>query len=291
MNTLREMANFDRNIIAANSRYDAKYIEYFTGIKAVYLPSWCGDCDGAYNNVRGGSPRDWGSSLVPLYAPVRKEVLIIPYRSNLDRTRWDTGKNIEDHPIYKSMAVAMRRARSENLMSSVKFIKDVYGDSNPLHLVDHPAVVVIPYQVSTISLFEVYRMSVPMFVPSLKLLKEWCWEHDLMWEATYGWPERSKDVADRSSGSVPDPNGPPHEKQTGKLSESKSEWEKRFDYWMPLADFYQFKHIVYFDSWEDFFVELENTDLFKVSENMRNENELQRKALVEEWSSILTRVK
>jgi hypothetical protein len=31
-----------KNTIAANNLYDAKYIEYFTGIKAKVIPSYCG---------------------------------------------------------------------------------------------------------------------------------------------------------------------------------------------------------------------------------------------------------
>ena len=37
----------------------------------------------------------------------------------------------------------------------------------------HPAAVVIPYQVSFMTFFELYRMNIPLFVPSPELLARW----------------------------------------------------------------------------------------------------------------------
>ena len=47
---------------------------------------------------------------------------------------------------------------------------------------------------STISFFEFYRAAMPMFVPSVKLLRSWVVEHGIMWERIYGTPKRQ--VAD-----------------------------------------------------------------------------------------------
>jgi hypothetical protein len=62
---LRAIARNPRNIIAANNVYDQVYIKYFTGLDAMYLPSWCGD-----NSVT--------------YLPTRLEILLGPSRDNLD---------------------------------------------------------------------------------------------------------------------------------------------------------------------------------------------------------------
>lgn len=32
-------------LLVANSVYDVEYIHYFTGIRPIYIPSWCGDLD------------------------------------------------------------------------------------------------------------------------------------------------------------------------------------------------------------------------------------------------------
>jgi len=50
--------------------------------------------------------------------------------------------------------------------------------------------------VSTISFFEFYRAAMPMFVPSVTLLRRWVIEHGIMWERIYGTPKRQVSDAD-----------------------------------------------------------------------------------------------
>ena len=57
-------------------------------------------------------------------------------------------------------------------------------------------------QVSTMSLFEYYRMNIPLFAPSLSLLKVWCDRYDLMWERSYGWPVRHRELIAEGFGEV-----------------------------------------------------------------------------------------
>ena len=47
-------------------------------------------------------------------------------------------------------------------------------------------VVLIPYQASTMFFFQLYRASVPMLVPSKRLMVEWVRDHRLLWEYLYG---------------------------------------------------------------------------------------------------------
>ena len=104
------------------------------------------------------------------YKPIRKEVMIVPYRSNLDRGRFETDiREPKDHPII----LDIQKAKSSK-NTQIKMISDIYKDANPLHMNDHPAVIIMPYQISTMNLVELYRLNIPMFCPSLKLLKEWC---------------------------------------------------------------------------------------------------------------------
>ena len=183
------------------------------------------------------SVQGWDSSITDDYQPTRKEVMIVPYRSNLDRTRFEQNvRKPKNHPIIKDIKKATSSKNTE-----IKLISDIYKDSNPLMMTRHPAIIIMPYQISTMNLIELYRLNIPTFCPSLELLKEWCKRYDLMWEAHYGWPERLTDLIESGATAVPDPNG-----EYGMDKESE-EWERMFDYWMPLADFYQFEHITYFD--------------------------------------------
>ena len=38
----KRIARYNRVPVLANNMYDAKYIEYLTGVEALVLPSWCG---------------------------------------------------------------------------------------------------------------------------------------------------------------------------------------------------------------------------------------------------------
>ena len=60
-------------------------------------------------------------------------------------------------------------------LCSFKFsrIRDLYPHFEYSDLVKHRAIVLIPYQVSIMSLFEYYRMCIPLFVPSTALLAKW----------------------------------------------------------------------------------------------------------------------
>lgn len=121
---LRAIAAHPRNVVAANNRYDAEYIKYFTGIKDVpVLPNFC-----AYTNVN--------------YAPSKPQILIGP------------GRGINEK-LHREL---QQRAARTNL----KFarIRDLYPHFEYSDLVKHRAIVLIPYQVSIMSIFEYYRMCV-----------------------------------------------------------------------------------------------------------------------------------
>jgi len=211
--------------------------------------------------------------------------MIVPYRSNLDRSRFELNlRKPKNHPIIKDIQNAKSAKDTE-----IKLISDVYDDSNPLHMTHHPAVIIMPYQISTMNLVELYRLNIPMFCPSLQLLKKWCREHDLMWEVHYGWPERLDEVigGEEKNTRVPDPNG------SYNMDKNSDEWEEMFDYWVPLADFYQYEHITYFDSWQEFFDKFDamsKGDLEEVSSKMRKVNSLEEGKLVDQWRAIFRRV-
>jgi len=119
-------------------RYDAEYVKYFTGLKDVpVLPNYC-----AYTKVS--------------YSPTRSQVLIGP------------GRGIKDQ-LYRELKAAARGTR----FASMARLRDLYPRFEYKDLAAHPAIVLIPYQVSIMSLFEYYRMAIPLFVPSPSLLAQW----------------------------------------------------------------------------------------------------------------------
>ena len=286
-----ELARHPQHTVAANSRYDVEYIKYHTGVDALYLPSWCGDSDGSYGDPRN---ENWlGSSIVPMYMPTRDEVVIAPTepmysnQSSLGRTRKHVrGKEPHDpftHPVYLDLRRALEQhAGRADKRPIVRFISELYDtpfdSSNLMH---HPALVILPHDVSMISLFEYYRMAIPLFVPSLALLKQWCHEHDLLWERHVGRPARQVDlIAPHRRLDVPDPN-----------AATDGAWA----HWAPLSDFYTLPHMHYFDSFDDLIEQLSHDDidsiLQRTSAAMRAHNQQQRAELSAQWGAILAKIR
>ena len=169
----------------------------------------------------------------------------------------------------------------QKLNSSVKLmnLRSVYGHYKYSDLTAHEGMVYVPYQVSVMSLFEQYRMNIPMFFPSLDLLAEWQLKHHVMnertWAMVHGRVSRGSPLPGLYPG-VPDPN-----------SETNATAIK---YWIKYADFYQWPNIIYYDSAEDLVRKMRSTDLKDISEKMKIYNKEFKRTLEGKWSEILTRV-
>ena len=197
---LRRIAEREGNVVAANNMFDVRYIKYHTGLDAMYLPSWC-EPSVVYQPMDG------------------MPYLLGPYRDNLggelvngtDVAAWS-------HPLFKGLSEALRGTPIQ-----MRRMRELYGGSYSWrHVVRHPAIVYIPYQVSTMSFFEFYRMNIPIFVPTAELLTEWVFTHGVMWERIYGAPERLYNVSS-------EPDSP---------NDNRSLW-----YWLQQCDYYVFPHV------------------------------------------------
>ncbi|CAF4662338.1 unnamed protein product, partial [Rotaria sp. Silwood2] len=124
-----------------------------------------------------------------------------------------------------------------------------------------------------------YRMNIPLFFPSLDLLTEWHYTYRVVNERT--WDGISGDVKNASKISgvlgsdIPDPN---------------NEFDRNaIRYWLKFSDFYQWPHIIYFNSTDELVIKLKTTNLAQVSSNMKVYNANVRKHLFEQWRQILQR--
>ncbi|CAF4419473.1 unnamed protein product [Rotaria sp. Silwood2] len=245
---LQIIASDPRNVIAGNNLYDAEYIRYFTGIKAIVLPSLC-----AYTKAS--------------YRPRRQKPFII---ANMNT------KN------FLSQFMSMLNDSFKRLKISIPIghLRDVYkGHYEYFQLAQHPGIIHIPYQVSVMSLFEQYRMNIPLFFPSLDLLTEWHYTYRVVNERTWDGISGNIKNASRISGvlgpDIPDPN---------------NEFDRdAIRYWLKFSDFYQWPHIIYFNSTDELVIKLKTTNLAQVSSNMKVYNANVRKHLFEQWRQILQR--
>jgi len=240
-------------IVAANNLYDVEYIKYFTGIEPEYLPSWCDQ------NV--------------LYSPTEPEVLVGPYRDNLDFPRFSEDEAMK-HPIMVEMFSEANKARQEGkIVPKLVRMRSRYREYTWEQIASHPAIVLVPYQASTISFFEFYRVAIPIFCPSKRLMSKWHDEYGLMWERIYGHPSRPEFL---------------------KRSERKnpnSETKESFEDWNQFSDCYNFPHVQLYDSAEDLIRRLQTVEFFDISAKMQAFNRKQKAQLKERWSEIFAQAR
>ena len=250
---LRAIASNPRNTIAANNRFDAEYIQHFTGIHNIkVLPNYCG-----YTNTT--------------YMPTRSEILIGP--SRLARTA--------EHLVDELKQAANMTNMLQSTSKSFLRIREKYGHFEYSDLASHPAIVIIPYQVSVMSFFEYMRMGIPLFAPAISLLAKWQKEYTILDEISWNCVhQRCREPS----------HIPPHPNSTHFPYDPNDTIDvTSIAYWLQFADFYQFPHITYFNNWEDLFYKLEHADFPKIHEQMMAMNQQQMKQLRIDWAEILYR--
>ena len=252
---LKAIHSNPRNIIAANNLYDAEYIKYFTGIQdVIVLQSFC-----AYTNVH--------------YKPSRKEILIGPGRG-----------------VKPKILQQLKEAGSKNGLSLAP-LRDLYPHFEYSDLIQHRVIVLIPYQVSIMSIFEYYRMEIPIFVPSPKLLAKWQLEYRLMnertWSGVYG-KFKSKSNIEKDSAIVDNPHL--YIKDLNKYDPNNENDPKAIEFWIQFSDFYVWPYIKTFDSIDELMTMLKShndEDLLDISKQMRIYNEETKADLLKKWNYII----
>jgi hypothetical protein len=248
---LRRVAASPYNVVAANNMYDLEYVKYFTGLQNVQLlPSHCG-----YVKAK--------------YSPSRPQILI--------------GPGHDERLIPEALVEGLyEAARNTNLQFSR--IGDLYERYEFSDLAAHPAVVLVPYQTSIMTVFELYRMQIPMFAPSPELLVSWHVQHNLLYQRT--WSGVHRNPVTRSV-------LPRHPNSTSLVAD----WDPNNDFskeailsWLQFSDFYQWPHIATFDSWEQLVVLLQRSDLARVSSSMGVFNRKQEAETRGKWEDIMAKV-
>ncbi|CAF4573824.1 unnamed protein product [Rotaria magnacalcarata] len=246
---LKKIAQDPKNFVAANNLYDAEYIRYFTGIKVSVLPSLCGYTNADYN------PKRTQFLLAPIHALYFDDLF-----KKLLKTSF---KRYQDHKI------------------KIVPIRNLYPNYKYSDLTNHPAIIHVPYQVSIMSLFEQYRMNIPLVFPSLHLLTKWHYEYGVVAEKT--WEQVLNERRSKSSRingvltDVPDPN---------------NDYDRSaIRYWLNFSDFYQWPHITYYESTDDLIAKLISTDFRMISKQMKEYNRQVGESVVNKWKEILNNIK
>ena len=235
-----------KSLVAANNLYDAKYIEYFTGVKTVVIPNYC-----AY--------------LHDVYNPTRKQFLMAPIHST----------ELYDD-FFTEFDEAIMKKRVDLFLVP---LRQMYPQYLFADLAAHQGVVYIPYQVSMSSLTEQYRMGIPLFFPTVDLLAKWHVQHAVVHQRTWMGFMQKRESASHIKGlipNVPDPNND--------IDEDAAK------YWLKFADFYQWPHVIYYDSVEDLVNKMLTVDLHEISRRMMEYNKKLENDIKGIWSKVLLKV-
>jgi hypothetical protein len=237
-----------RHVISANNAYDAAYIRYFTGAQAQPIPNFC----------------DKGQS----YGVSRPQILL-SMAQHVENALW---------PLLEQ-AIDARRLRGRLTFAHIRRLYPRYTYRD---LTRHPAIVVVPYQVSVMSFFEQYRLNVPLLVPSRRLLASWAVSSGVLeqrtWASVFGLCSVSSPVA-------------PHPAFANQSDPNNDHNEQAVYEWLEHADFYTFPHVLYWESPEHL-VELAAgrlANLALVSHRMRMHNLDQGRVIREQWKRVLER--
>jgi hypothetical protein len=221
------------------------------------------------------------------YQPTRKEYLLAPARgvNSVLQTQLFTA-------LAELNAKALKQYAGAEPVRLVP-IRDLYPHFRYSDLAAHPAIVVLPYQLSFMSLFEFYRMKIPLIVPSAELLTSWHLQYRVLnertWMSVLGQPQAASAIprfpfpatANSTSFSVP-------------LSDPNNEFSAEAVLeWVRLADFYQWPHVLQFDSLDQLLAMLSSSSsrLFReVSMHMGEFNAREERQARATWQRVLDKV-
>lgn len=241
---LRNLHESPRHILAAGSEYDCKYVEYYLGFKPTSLPIACNHLD------------------LKLQQPESETMLIGP----VNYTEINT--EIQLNSISKCWA---GDNKSEPITLSL--VRTLYPRYRYDELRVHPAVVVYPYSIYSVSTLEFYELNIPLFVPSPEFIVTNDIMNDRVLYPIYCTEKQYHKM--KTEAQIDSPYSP----NTYEYDAQK--------YWIEYSFIYQAKNTVIWKSEEDLMEKLHCTDLNRIRSAMYTENEQRRSSANRVWMSTL----
>jgi len=148
-------------------------------------------------------------------------------------------------------------------------------------IADYKGIIHIPYNVSTMSIFEQYTANIPLFFPTWEFMALLCGKYntagvmsETSWSQIRGLPPRSQTFA-----GLDDPN------QFNNIPKMME--------WYRLSDFYDeenMTHIQYFNSFKHLDEMLKSVDLKEISEKMKEHNKHRKEKVYNLWREKLKEI-
>jgi hypothetical protein len=202
---------------------------------------------------------------------VKRECDLIPSLCEYTNTQWS--------PTIDKFLYSTRLPINFNNPSIIS--KESLGRYKWEDISSYKGIIIIPYNCSTMSIFEYYTSNIPIFCPSKNLMKDLYKDYsdfvlcELTWNKTFNISPGSVIDCDKED----DPNR-----------------YDNFDImsrWIDYSDFYNeewMPNIIYFDSFESLSDKLNNTNLVEVSNKMKEFNKVRKEKIYDKWSKKLNSI-
>lgn len=202
---------------------------------------------------------------------VERECELIPSLCEYTNTKWN--------PTIDKFLYSSRLPVNFNTDSIVN--KESLGRYEWSDISSYKGIIIIPYNCSTMSIFEYYNSNIPIFCPSKKFMKELYsgYSDFVLCELTWNKIFNSKPGSILDCDSKNDPN-----------------LYNNFDImnnWIEYSDFYNeywMPHIIYFDSFESIVSKINDTNLYDISNKMKEFNKLRKDMIYDKWSKKLNSI-
>ena len=122
-------------------------------------------------------------------------------------------------------------------------------------------------------------MNIPMFFPSFELTVKWHLQYQFVRQRTWDGYREKKPTGSSIAGvmrDMPDPNNEVD--------------EASIRYWMKFADYYQWPHLVYYDSIDDLVDKMGSVNLTALSTRMSEYNVQVKQHIKDQWSKIMIKI-
>ena len=169
--------------------------------------------------------------------------------------------------------------------TKAEFVYDLYQQYQPSDLIQHPAVIMLPYSVMSYRLTELYGMSIPLFIPSPRFYLNYIEKgrRGLGWDRTITSPPYCTIKFDEKF--RPAFNIHPYSPNVEMVDDPESEM-----YWMQFADFYDWPHIQHFDTYDHLAELLSKVDLNAIHQKMKQEVALKKLRVSKSWCDISSKI-
>jgi hypothetical protein len=199
---------------------------------------------------------------------VNRDCKLIPNICDYTNTKWSPSNN---KFLYSSrLNVNLNPSIIDNKNNLVKYKWEDLSKYN--------GIIIIPYNCSTMSIYEHYTANIPLFCPTKEFMIELYSKYghsvlsELTWNQTFGLPPGSVIECNRED----DPND-----YTNMNVISK---------WLSYSDFYNeewMPYITYFSSFEDLYVKLQTVNLKEINSKMESFNLNRQDRIIDMWKTIL----